>query len=201
MTNLAVVNTAYQTAARLGASRKVMLALFEACIVESNFENLNYGDRDSLGVLQQRANWGSRAERLNVASSVTKFVNRAKAIENRYTLSSQLAQAVQVSAFPGRYALVRPQAEGLLAQAQINNGSAVPNTPAPNDPSGGLGSWDSSIQTITNPHTYLRIAMFILGGIMVLFALAKMTGNNELSPTTKALAKGVTKAAGAAVLV
>ena len=39
-------------------SPKVRLAAFEAAIVESGVHNLNYGDRDSLGVFQQRPSAG-----------------------------------------------------------------------------------------------------------------------------------------------
>ena len=43
---------------RYNASPKVRLAAFEAAIVESGVHNLNYGDRDSLGVFQQRPSHG-----------------------------------------------------------------------------------------------------------------------------------------------
>lgn len=52
--DLNVARQAYQTASGMGASAKVMLALFEAGIVESRFQNLGGGDRDSAGFLQQR---------------------------------------------------------------------------------------------------------------------------------------------------
>ena len=46
-------------ARRLGASDKVLLAAYEAAIVESGVHSLPYGDRDSIGLFQQRDSWGS----------------------------------------------------------------------------------------------------------------------------------------------
>jgi hypothetical protein len=66
---------------QLGVDCKVMLSAFETAAVESGFQNLDYGDRDSLGVFQQRASWGSAASRLNVADSATRYFLRAIAEE------------------------------------------------------------------------------------------------------------------------
>ena len=43
---------------RANASPKIRLATFETAIVESGVHNLNYGDRDSIGVFQQRPSQG-----------------------------------------------------------------------------------------------------------------------------------------------
>ena len=55
---------------RYNAPPKVRLSAFEAAIVESGVHNLNYGDRDSLGVFQQRPSqgWGTPAQVMNVDS-------------------------------------------------------------------------------------------------------------------------------------
>lgn len=196
MVNMTAVNTAYATAHNMGADHKVMLALFEACLVESGFENLNYGDRDSLGVLQQRANWGPANERLDVGKSVQKFVSRAIPIENNYTTSGQLAQGVQVSAFPSRYDLESGKAETLIVSASLKTGGIAPDQKAVPPPATNDGGLSDALGTLTNKQTWLRVAMFLLGGLLVLFALMKITGNNQLSDTTKK----VVKAAGMAAL-
>lgn len=106
-----VMRQALRQAQSMGASNKVLLALFEAGFVESNFRNLTKAvDHDSLGFLQQRPSqgWGTRAQILNVPYATRSFVQRAQAIAGRYTSAGQLAQAVQRSAFPERY----DQAEG-----------------------------------------------------------------------------------------
>jgi hypothetical protein len=97
-----VAKIALFTANSMAANDKMILALMEAGVVESGMRNLSYGDRDSLGFLQQRASWGTAASRMNVAQSTARFINKAKGLPQGGT-AGQLAQAVQVSAFPDRY--------------------------------------------------------------------------------------------------
>lgn len=117
-----VVNTAYQTAKKLGASNKIILALFEAGIVESGFRNLPYGDATSLGFLQQKPEyWGGRESVMNVATATTSFVNVAKKLENKYKSPGNLAQAVQKSALPWRYNEEEAAAKALLKKVSGEN--------------------------------------------------------------------------------
>ncbi len=114
--DMSVASQAYMTAATMGASEKVLLALFEAGIVESGFRNLNYGDRDSVGYLQQRPSQGW-PDPMNIQTATRSFVSRAMAKEraNPNLTAGQLAQSVQVSAFPEKYDKVEGQARSLLA--------------------------------------------------------------------------------------
>lgn len=98
-----VAAIAEATARALHASDKQLIALIEAGLVESGLHNLNYGDRDSLGFLQQRAGWGSAKSRMDVAASTRRFLAKAKGLDNAGLSAGQLAQAVQVSAYPDRY--------------------------------------------------------------------------------------------------
>lgn|GEM_PF-4136255 len=100
-----------------GAPAKVRLAAYEAAIVESGVHNLNYGDRDSLGVFQQRpsAGWGTPAQILDPIYASTMFITRAIAANGGQS-AGQLAQDVQVSAFPDRYDAVQSQALALETQ-------------------------------------------------------------------------------------
>ena len=104
-----------QVLARYSAPAKVRLAAFEAAIVESGVQNLPYGDRDSLGAFQQRpsAGWGSPAQILDPVYASTQFVTRAIRANGGQS-AGQLAQDVQISAFPDRYDGVALQAAGLL---------------------------------------------------------------------------------------
>jgi hypothetical protein len=97
-----VVRLALAQAKRMHASPKVTLALVEAGIVESHLRNLPYGDRDSLGYLQQRPSQGWRCPR-NITCATWDFLRRAIPIERDYSTAGRLAQAVQLSAFPDRY--------------------------------------------------------------------------------------------------
>ena len=111
-----------------GHAPRVRLALLEAMGVESNFRNLNYGDRDSMGVLQQRRQYYPNSGK-NVAYDIQQFLSRAdRANKQMGGSAGQLAQAVQRSAFPSRYDERGSQAKQLLGGSLGSGGS-----------SGGLG--------------------------------------------------------------
>jgi Putative Flp pilus-assembly TadE/G-like len=102
----------------MGASEKVMLAAFEAGIVESGMQNLPDGDRDSAGVFQQRPsqNWGSYSQVTDPAYAAKSFFSRAIAAESDALTAGQLAQEVQRSGFPLRYDQAEADARALMAQ-------------------------------------------------------------------------------------
>jgi hypothetical protein len=87
--------------------RRAAVIAVTTTIVESSLLNVTYGDRDSLGLFQQRASWGSRAQRLNPTWATNAFLNAMlrKFPNNSWmkTPIGKVCQAVQVSAFPGRY--------------------------------------------------------------------------------------------------
>jgi hypothetical protein len=103
---------------RYGAPDKVRLAAFEAAIVESGVHSLRYGDRDSLGVFQQRPSqgWGTPAQILDPVYASTQFVTRAIRANGGQS-AGQLAQDVQISAYPDRYDGVALQAAALLEKS------------------------------------------------------------------------------------
>lgn len=107
---------------RVGASdRDILIALMTA-MQESNLTNVHYGDRDSLGLFQQRAPWGSDAQRMDPYESARMFFQGGHTGEpglfskkNRDSMSlTQAAQAVQVSAFPDAYAKHESGARALM---------------------------------------------------------------------------------------
>ncbi|SCK26957.1 hypothetical protein [Streptomyces sp. WMMB 322] len=103
----AIINTVHDVATQRGVNDKVMLAAFEAGWVESHMNNLNCGDRDSLGVFQQRpsAGWGTPEQIMDPVYATNAFLDQA--IPNDQAdpgmTAGQLAQSVQRSAFPERY--------------------------------------------------------------------------------------------------
>lgn len=108
-----------QLALRLsqGAPPRVRQALLAAMAVESNFRNVNYGDRDSLGVLQQRPSqgWGPPG---NPSQDIQQFLARARQANAGFQgTPGQLAQSIQRSAFPDRYDKRMPQVLQLLNRA------------------------------------------------------------------------------------
>ncbi len=120
-----VINLALAMAKRMAASFKVALALIEAGIVESGLQNLPYGDRDSLGFLQQRPSQGW-LHPMNISYAAWDFLRRAIPIQGRYGTAGMLAQAVQRSAFPGRYDAVQASALGILHGYGYDRGGFLP---------------------------------------------------------------------------
>ncbi len=101
---------------RANASPKVRLATFETAIVESGVHNLNYGDRDSIGVYQQRPSqgWGIGYSIMDPAGAAGEFIRRASRINSSGMSAGQLSQAVQISGYPLRYDQVALQATAML---------------------------------------------------------------------------------------
>lgn len=103
------------------ANEKVMLATFEAAWVESHMNNLDCGDRDSLGVFQQRpsAGWGTPEECMNVEHATNAFLDQAIANDQKNPDQSagELAQSVQRSAYPDRYDQSEGKANELINAA------------------------------------------------------------------------------------
>lgn len=169
---MAVVQTAYATARGMGASDKVMLALFEAAIVESGFRNLNYGDRDSVGFLQQRASQGW-PNPMDVPTATRSFVSKATPIQNNYATAGQLAQAIQRSAFPLKYDAVRAQAATLLAQV---SGGATADVMPLGVTSGQGGSLEKFTNKVTSEKFWIRVGMWVGGCALVGIAIVRQAG-------------------------
>jgi cell wall-associated NlpC family hydrolase len=84
---------------------------------EFGLQNLNYGDRDSLGLFQQRPSqgWGSPAQILAPTYAAQQFYSRLLQVPGwRSMATTDAAQAVQHSGFPDAYAKRQDEAQ-LLA--------------------------------------------------------------------------------------
>lgn len=98
----------YQVGKQMGMSnRDIQIALITA-MVESKLVNVHYGDRDSLGLFQQRPSqgWGTPEQVLNPTYAAKKFYGALRGLGDRRNSMSMgaAAQAVQRSAYPSRYA-------------------------------------------------------------------------------------------------
>jgi hypothetical protein len=113
-----VLKTVYAVGAKYKATDVEMLSAFETALVESNACNIAGGDRDSLGVFQQRPSqgWGTRAQILDVEYAAGKYFAGVKKGGAHGGTAGQLAQSVQRSAFPGRYDEKAAQAKKLIEQ-------------------------------------------------------------------------------------
>ena len=76
-------------------------------IVESKLRNLKYGDRDSLGLFQQRPSqgWGTEAQVLDPVHATNKFYDALVKVSGYQSMViTQVAQEVQHSGYPQAYA-------------------------------------------------------------------------------------------------
>jgi hypothetical protein len=74
---------------------------------ESKIRNIDHGDRDSIGLFQQRPSqgWGSREEILDPVFAVNAFYDALESVDGYQSMRiTQAAQEVQRSAFPEAYA-------------------------------------------------------------------------------------------------
>jgi hypothetical protein len=97
--------------------RGIVVALATA-LQESGLINLGGGDRDSVGLFQQRPSqgWGTVAELMDPEHSAGLFLDRLAKVPGWESLSvTAAAQAVQRSAYPGAYQRHQPVAEQLAA--------------------------------------------------------------------------------------
>jgi murein DD-endopeptidase MepM/ murein hydrolase activator NlpD len=107
-----------------------------AGLQESALRPLRYGDRDSLGVFQQRTAWGTVADRMDPRTSAVMFYTGSHArqpglldIPGWAGMSiTQAAQAVQVSAYPEAYAKWEPLAVQLVEELAGVDASCAKST-------------------------------------------------------------------------
>jgi len=123
----------------------VTIALATA-LQESQLHNLAYGDRDSLGLFQQRPSqgWGTAAQVMNPRYAASAFFKALERIPRWQTMPvTDAAQAVQHSNAPQAYALWAPLARtlaiattgetaaGLSCQFSSTRSSTTPASPLP----------------------------------------------------------------------
>ncbi|MFM9578143.1 C40 family peptidase [Streptomyces caniscabiei] len=129
-------------------ARGQIVALATA-LQESGLRNLTYGDRDSLGLFQQRPSqgWGTANEILDPVHASTKFYEALEKVSGWQSLSvTQAAQAVQRSGFPEAYAKWEPLATALQQAIEPLLSKAGGTSPSPS-PSGSDGTASASSST------------------------------------------------------
>ncbi|MGO1920029.1 MAG: LysM peptidoglycan-binding domain-containing protein [Microbacterium sp.] len=113
----------------LGVSDRGIVIALGTSMVESWLRNLDWGDRDSLGLFQQRPStgWGTHDEIMNREYSIRTFFHGASNADGTTTRGlldiagwedmsfADAAQAVQISAYPDRYAKWEAAAHEWLA--------------------------------------------------------------------------------------
>lgn len=126
--NAAVINQVALDDGVQPPGRAVVIAL-AAAMQESGLENLDHGDRDSLGLFQQRPSqgWGTPAQIMNPAYAANRFYTHLQAIPNWWSIPLwQAAQAVQGSAYPTAYQQWQPSAQNIQQFLAADPGACQP---------------------------------------------------------------------------
>jgi cell wall-associated NlpC family hydrolase len=112
----------------MGAPPRAWLIALATAMQESTLNNINYGDRDSLGLFQQRPSqgWGTPAQVTDPVYATTIFIERLLEVPGWDSLPVTVAaQTVQRSAFPDAYA----KWEGLAAELVQQLADVAPINP------------------------------------------------------------------------
>ncbi|WP_433393706.1 FG-GAP repeat domain-containing protein [Micromonospora sp. KLBMP9576] len=119
----------YRTARAHNVNDKVLLSAFQAGWVESRMNNLPCGDKSSLGVFQQRWDfgWGTKEQIMDPVYATTQYITRAIVCDrnNPGYSAGNVAQCVQRSGYPLRYDEVTAKARSLLNEAARNHAIAA----------------------------------------------------------------------------
>lgn len=109
--------TIVATGITLGVPERGRVVALATALQESRLRNLAYGDRDSLGLFQQRPSmgWGTPAQIRDPVHASTRFYKALLEVRGWQQMTiTQAAQEVQRSAFPLAYAQWEPLARALV---------------------------------------------------------------------------------------
>lgn len=115
------------TAVKRGMPARATTIGIATAYQESKIRNLHYGDRDSLGLFQQRPSqdWGTPAQVQDPRYAVDKFLQTLEQVDGYATMEvTEAAQAVQHSAYGDAYSEHEPYAR-VLASALSGNSPAA----------------------------------------------------------------------------
>ena len=138
LANAAVIVTTTANAGMPGQGAVIAVA---TALQESSLRNLASGDRDSLGLFQQRASWGSAPARLDPAAATALFLAALDAVPDWQLLTVTVASdRVQHSGYPWAVARWEPAATALTVRywpttaPEPRHAAAPPASTAPTTP-------------------------------------------------------------------
>ena len=103
---------------KMGLPAHAATVALATALQESKLRNLEGGDRDSVGLFQQRPSqgWGTIAQLRDPVYAATEFYEKLEKLPNWETLPiTEAAQAVQRSGVPDAYAQWEPQSRAMAA--------------------------------------------------------------------------------------
>jgi cell wall-associated NlpC family hydrolase len=137
--------TIQATGVALKVTARGQIVALATALQESGLRNLDYGDRDSLGLFQQRPSqgWGTAAQVRDPVHASTKFYEGLLKVSGWQSMTiAQAAQAVQKSGFPDAYARWEPLATAL--QKAIAKSLGEKGSSGKDSDTGGEGEQASS---------------------------------------------------------
>jgi hypothetical protein len=160
---------------QLGMPDHAVTIALATALQESKLHNLPYGDRDSLGLFQQRPSqgWGTPAQLMNPRYAATAFFNALARVPGWQTSSvTDAAQAVQHSNAPEAYAVSEPLARALAIATTGERPSGLtcefPLTRSPTPPASPIPAMTrllgpSALGTTVSPARGWMIASWLVG--------------------------------------
>lgn len=159
---------------QMGMSQRDIVTALSVAIVESGLRNVNYGDRDSLGLFQQRPSqgWGTPKQVTDPQYAARKFFSALKGVDRDGMDMGAAAQAVQRSAFPDRYGQQVGAARSLFGRLE-GVGSFEQRSVSGNDTSlGGVPGLDALTNTAMNSD-----AMFSAPSVLEVNGVGEVTAD------------------------
>ncbi|KHL10813.1 UNVERIFIED_CONTAM: hypothetical protein LK11_45720 [Mumia flava] len=115
-------------AARRGLPARAVTIAVATAYQESKLRNIDYGDRDSLGLFQQRPSqgWGSPEQIMRPRYAINRFYAALEQVDGYRAMNvTEAAQAVQRSAYPGAYADHEAYGRAVASAATGNSANAL----------------------------------------------------------------------------
>ncbi|MGW7195614.1 hypothetical protein ACWGH9_05520, partial [Streptomyces chryseus] len=133
-----------------GLSERAATIAVTTAIVESTlYNNPNMVDHDSVGLFQQRANWGSFDQRMNPSWSTNAFLRQMLKVSDWETKPiGQVCQAVQISAHPDRYQI--QAADGQRIVSALWRGDLPVSGNWDSGPASNVGIWRNGMFHLRN---------------------------------------------------
>lgn len=177
----AIISVAKSEFSDPSQQRRAALIGIITALTESGLRNVPYGDRDSVGLFQQRSSWGTTQQRMNPTESAKLFYDRLKTVPNWDTIDPGVAaQKVQVSAFPDRYdthlSIAQTAVDTLLSIAPSSG--STPGTNAVGIPT-----------SVFTPEFWLRIGVGVLGALILGVAIIALLKDSSAGQTVISTAK------------
>lgn len=169
-----------------GVPTKGLVVALVAASQESGLRNLNYGDRDSLGLFQMRPSmgWGTPAQVTDPVYASRKFYSVLQGVTGWDLMSvPAAAQAVERSGFPGAYAQWEPRAWRVV-RAAVTPPSTSVQTVAATSP----GVRMPGLQPVTQRAQLFIRSRMGFAGIIYGYSHRYIAGTHTLSEHAKGLA-------------